>query len=53
MDKELLELRSLMHGHQIRIIHLALTIHKEQERIDDYIRIIDAMILKSQTKERI
>jgi len=39
-------IRFLLKEHGIRISNLALSLHKEQERVDDLIRIMDAHILK-------
>ena len=43
--KELIELRQMIQGSMIRVCQLSLTLHKEQERYENIISIIDSYIL--------
>ena len=45
-EKELIEFRNLIKGCLIRNYQMSLNMHKEQERIEDLLRILDAHILK-------
>lgn len=44
--REIEDIRQMLISSQLRISHLALSLHKEQERIEDLIRIIDSMMIK-------
>lgn len=46
MDKALEDLRQILIGSQVRISNLALSLHKEQERVSDIIKIIDGLLIK-------
>lgn len=47
-DKEIGDLRNFLLGSHIRITNLALSLHREQERILDMIRILDAHLIKGE-----
>jgi hypothetical protein len=44
-SKELHDLRNMLKGSLIRVTQISLSIHKEQERLEDAIAVIDAAIL--------
>lgn len=46
--EELIHIRSMLQGQLIRTYHLSLSFHKEQEHLEDLIRIVDAHILKQE-----
>lgn len=45
-NEEITGFRNLLKGMEIRIIHLSLDLHKEQERIESLIRILDTQLIK-------
>lgn len=45
---ELIHMRNMLKGQLIRTCQLSLSLHKEQEHIEDLIRIVDAQILKQE-----
>lgn len=45
-EKELIEFRALLQGCLIRNYQMSLTMHKEQERIEDLLRILDSHLIK-------
>lgn len=44
-DKQINDFRHMLVGQQIRICQLALSLHKEQERIDNLISVIDSWMI--------
>lgn len=44
--EEIISFRNLLQGQLIRTYNLSLSLHKEQERIEDLIRILDTYILR-------
>lgn len=44
--KALKDLRQMLHGQEIRIGQLAFLLHQEQIRIQDFIKIIDSLLIK-------
>lgn len=47
-DKEVIDFRNLLQGHLIRMYGHALNLHKEQERIEDLIRILDTKLIEGE-----
>lgn len=45
-ERESRDLRAMLFGSQIRITNLALLLHKEQEKVQDLINIIDVSLSK-------
>lgn len=45
---EIINIRNMVRGQLIRTYHLSLSLHKEQEHLEDLIRILDAQILKQE-----
>ncbi len=46
---EIIKFRNLLLGVHIRTIHMALTLHKEQERIEDLVRILDTHLIEGKS----
>jgi len=46
--KEMTDIRNLLQGQLIRTYHLSLDLHKQQEHIEDIIRILDTHIIKEE-----
>lgn len=48
MENNIIHIRNLVKGQLIRTQHLALKLHKEQEEIEELLRLIDVQILKEE-----
>lgn len=48
MDKNIVELRRMIVGSQIRISQMALSLHKEQERLEDITRVLDSLLINKE-----
>lgn len=47
-NDEIIRLRNLLLGTHIRISNMALSLHNEQERITDLIRVLDAILIEKE-----
>ncbi len=45
-NQEIIDFRNMLIGCQIRITQLALALHKEQERLENLMRITDTWLIK-------
>lgn len=46
--EELQQIRHMVYGSQIRVSQMALSLHNEQARIDDMVRILDTYLIEKE-----